>query len=41
VASATAEEKAQLVAVNDRLSQEYVREQMMALGMEVPEEAAA
>jgi hypothetical protein len=41
VASATAEEKAQLVAVNDRLSQEYVREQMMALGMEVPDEAAA
>lgn len=41
VQSATAEERAKIVALNDHLSQEFMRAQMQALGMEIPEEAAA
>jgi hypothetical protein len=37
VSSATAEDRAQLAAHNDKLSEAFVREQTRALGMEIPE----
>lgn len=40
VASATAEERASIVALNDHLSKEYIKAQMLALGMEIPEDVA-